>query len=148
MHDLTGLDVGEGQARTLLCDLRGYQAHLQQQMRCDISDASAALRWTNEVLRPGMAKAHEAVGGIGDPVQAYCDLLEVRWLLSEAAARDVGDTAAIDALRARSIPPSAAATMVVAEATTGQLTVLTPELEQALERERRADRDDLLSRDL
>ena len=148
LHDLTGLDVGEGQARTLICDLRGYQAHLQQQMRCDISDASAALRWTNEVLRPGMAKAHEAVGGIGDPVQAYCDLLEVRWLLSEAASRDVGDVVAIDALRARSMPATAAATMVVAEANTGQLTVITPELERALERERRADADDLLSRDL
>ena len=38
--------------------------------------------------------------------------------------------------------------MSVAEANTGQLTVITPELERALERERRADRDDLLSRDL
>ena len=53
---------------------------------------------------------------LGDPIQAYCDLLEVRWLLSEQAGADVGDDAAIAALPARSVPPSSAAGMAVAEA--------------------------------
>jgi hypothetical protein len=144
LHDLTGLDVGEGQARILLADLRAYQAQLQHEQRCDVSDGVAALRWMDNVLRPGMARAHDAAG-VGDPVQAYCDLLEVRWLLSEQAKGDVGDTVALSALRERSLPAQSAARMAVAEANTGQLTALTPELIGALERERRAEEDDLIA---
>jgi hypothetical protein len=128
LHDLTGLEVGEGQARILLLDMRAFQAHLQQQLRADITDASAALRWVEEVLRPGMAR----VADLGEPVQAYCDLLEVRWLLSEQAGADVGDEAAITALRARTVPPSSAAGMAVAEAVTGQLPALTPDMLEAM----------------
>jgi hypothetical protein len=54
-------------------------------------------------------------------VQAYCDLLEVRWLLSERAGRDVGSDAALAALAARTIPVDAVATMAVAEAPTAEL---------------------------
>jgi hypothetical protein len=128
LHDLTGLDVGEGQARILLLDMRAFQAHLQQQLRADITDASAALRWVEEVLRPGMAR----VADLGEAIQAYCDLLEVRWLLSEQAGADVGDEAAITALRARTVPPSSAAGMAVAEAVTGQLPALTPDMLEAM----------------
>jgi hypothetical protein len=128
LHDLTGLEVGEGQARILLLDMRAFQAHLQQQLRADVTDASAALRWVEEVLRPGMAR----VADLGEPVQAYCDLLEVRWLLSEQAGADVGDEAAITALRARTVPPSSAAGMAVAEAVTGQLPALTPDMLEAM----------------
>jgi hypothetical protein len=128
LRDLTGLDVGEGQARILLGDLRAYEAQLQQRLQAEVSGPMAALRWMEEVLRPGMAKAHEAVGGLGDPIQAYCDLLEVRWLLSEQAGHDVGDAVALEALAKRSMPPQSAATMSIAEASTGQLPALTPQL--------------------
>jgi multiple sugar transport system ATP-binding protein len=128
LRNLTGLAVGEGQATILLGDLRAYQGHLQQQTQAPLPDPVAALRWTTEVLQPGMAKAHAAVGGIGDPVQAYCDLLEVRWLLSEQAGHDVGDAVALAALERQSIPPQSAATMVIAEASTGQMRALNPEL--------------------
>ena len=43
------------------------------------------------MLTPGIERFHEAVSGAGSPIQAYCDLLEVRWLLSEEAGHDVGD---------------------------------------------------------
>jgi hypothetical protein len=126
LHDRTSLDVGEGQARILLGDLRAYQARLRQ-AQPDLSEARAAHRWVEEVFRPGMAVAHEAVGGLGDPIQAYCDLLEVRWLLSEQAGRDVGDAAALAALRDRSVPLQSAAKMAIAEASTGTLLALTPQ---------------------
>ncbi|HLL65336.1 MAG TPA: DUF4032 domain-containing protein [Micromonosporaceae bacterium] len=125
LHDLTGMEVGEGQARILLGDLRAYQGRLQQQLKSDVPDGVAARRWADEVLRPGMVRAHEAVGGIGDPIQAYCDLLEVRWLLSEQAGRDIGDDAALTALAQQAVPAQAAAVAVVAEATTGQLPKMT-----------------------
>jgi hypothetical protein len=133
LHDLTGLDVGEGQARILLGDLRAFQGRLQQRLKVDVSDAVAARRWTDEVLLPGMERAHRAVGLIGDPVQAYCDLLEVRWLLSEQAGHDVGDAVALEALAQRTVPAQSAAQMVIAEAPTGQLPALTRELLEDLD---------------
>jgi Domain of unknown function (DUF4032)/Lipopolysaccharide kinase (Kdo/WaaP) family len=128
LRELTGLEVGEGQARILLGDLRAYQRRLRRETKAAVPDAVAAQRWMDEVLRPGMARAHEAVGGRGDPIQAYCDLLEVRWLLSEEAGRDIGDEAALEALARRSVPPESAATMAIAEEPTAQMPVLTREL--------------------
>jgi hypothetical protein len=132
---LTGLDAGEGQARVLLGDLRAYQSRLQRLTKTDVPDAVAGRRWVDEVLAPGMQRAHQAVGYVADPVQAYCDLLEVRWLLSERAGRDVGDEAALEALAHRSTPPEAAATMAIAEAATAQLGVLTPQIMDDLDRD-------------
>jgi hypothetical protein len=125
LQDLTGLTVGEGQARILLSDLRAFQGRLQQDSHAPLSEAITARRWQDEVLAPGMDAAHKAVGGVGDPIQAYCDLLEVRWLLSEKAGADVGDAAALAALANRSVPPDSAAGMMVADASTGQLPALT-----------------------
>ena len=65
-----------------------------------------------------MARAAQALGDVADPIQAYCDLLEVRWLLSEREGRDVGEAAALSALAAREAPSESAAQMVVAEAAT------------------------------
>jgi hypothetical protein len=132
LRDLTGIEVGEGQARIVLGDMRAYQHHLQTRANAEIADDLAARHWVDEVLRPGMQRAHEAVGGLGSAVQAYCDLLEVRWLLSETAGHDVGDAVALEALAARSVPPESAAKMAVAEAATGAMAKLTPELLAAL----------------
>jgi hypothetical protein len=134
LRQLTGLEVGEGQARVLLGDLRAYQSRLQRLTKAAVPDAVAGRRWVDEVLAPGMQRAHEAVGYLGDPVQAYCDLLEVRWLLSEQAGRDVGDEAALEALAHRQAPPESAATMAIAEAATAQLGALTPEMIDDLDR--------------
>jgi hypothetical protein len=131
---LTGLDVGEGQARILLGDLRAYQGWLQQQARRDVRDVAAARRWRDDLFEPGMERAHAVMGGVGDPVQAYCDLLEVRWLLSEQAERDIGDDEALTALALRFVPLDAAATMSVADAGTGEQLRLTPEVLERLER--------------
>jgi tRNA A-37 threonylcarbamoyl transferase component Bud32 len=120
LRDLTGLDVGEGQAMVLLGDLRAYHGYVRQQSGFDVSESDAALQWVTNVLKPGMASAHEVVGNVGSPIQAYCDLLEVRWLLSEMAGHDVGSDAALAALRIQGVPRDAAATMGVAEMATGQ----------------------------
>jgi tRNA A-37 threonylcarbamoyl transferase component Bud32 len=119
LQRLTGLEVGEGQATILLNDLRAYQSRLAT------DDAVAAgFRWRTEVLLPGMAKAAAAVGPDADPIQAYCDLLEVRWLLSEQAGQDVGDEAVLAALASRQTPSESAAQMVVAETATGSFPAL------------------------
>ena len=120
--------MGEGQAAILLNDFHAYQRGLQQRTKSDLLESIAVQRWLTEVLRPGMERAHAAVGGIGDPIQAYCDLLEVRWLLSEQAGRDVGDKEALEALSGEAMPPDSAAKMHVAEAPSEQFPALTPEL--------------------
>jgi hypothetical protein len=130
LRTVAGLEVGEGQASILLGDLRAYQGTLRRQSGRDVSEADAAVGWLERVVLPGMRRAHEAVGGVGAPIQAYCDLLEVRWILSERAGSDVGDSAALEAL-ARGGPTDSAARMAVADAPTGQL----PRLRAGLLRE-------------
>ena len=119
LRRLTGLEVGEGQATVLLNDLRAFQARLERQDPALAGDAVIGERWLAECLRPGAARAAAALGGQADPIQAYCDLLEVRWLLSERAGRDVGDAAALQALASRQAPSESAAEMAVVEAPTG-----------------------------
>jgi hypothetical protein len=123
----TGMTVGEGQATILLNDLRAFHAHVQQQQQEPIPEEEAVRRWLDEVFRPGMAAAHAAVGRAGDPIQAYCDLLEVRWLLSERAGADVGDGPALAALAARTVPSESAAELAVADADTGEMPTLSSE---------------------
>jgi hypothetical protein len=141
LRELTGLSAGEGQARILLGELRAYQGHLQRQAGSDVPDQVAGRRWLDEVYRPGVERAHQAVGGVGTDVQAYCDLLEVRWLLSEQAGHDVGMEAALAALADRAMPVGSAAQMAVADASTDQLPKLTPALLHDLARAAEQDRE-------
>lgn len=114
LQELTGLDTGEGQATILLGDLRAYQAYLSRRAGREVGEAEAARSWRAEVFEPGTVRAHAALGGVGSPVQAYCDLLEVRWILSERAGADVGDGRALAALAGRA-PTDSAARAAVAE---------------------------------
>jgi len=119
LRRLTGLEVGEGQATVLLNDLRAYQSRMAaERPEAVASDLLAGFRWRTDVFEPGMAKATAALGDVADPIQAYCDLIEVRWLLSEREGRDVGEEAALAALAARQAPSESAAQMVVAESST------------------------------
>ncbi|WP_018330445.1 DUF4032 domain-containing protein [Actinomycetospora chiangmaiensis] len=114
LRELTGLDVGEGQARELLADLQAHRGALSREQGRAVSEDEAAPSWRHDVLTPGMRRAHAAVGHVGTAVQAWCDLLEVRWLLSEAAGHDVGTDAALEAL-AEKAPTDSAARALVAE---------------------------------
>ncbi|GLZ55034.1 DUF4032 domain-containing protein [Actinomycetospora sp. NBRC 106378] len=114
LRELTGLDVGEGQARELLADLQAHRGALSRAEGRRVSEDEAAPSWLHDVLTPGMRRAHAAVGHVGTAVQAWCDLLEVRWLLSEAAGHDVGTDAAMEAL-AEKAPTDSAARALVAD---------------------------------
>jgi hypothetical protein len=96
LQRLTGLVAMEGQARLLLNDLREYTAWLESSGAVSIDEQEGAKRWQREVLRPTLAELRPLIGD-RDPLQAYCDVLEQKWILSEAARRDVGLRAAIDA---------------------------------------------------
>ena len=124
LQELTGLDVGEGQAAILLGDLHAYQAQLAREAGHDVDESTAARLWMIEILTPYEQLAHEVVGHRGTAIQAYCDLLEVRWLLSEKAGRDVGTNKALAALAGDVIPTDSAAKMSVAEVPTAPFAVL------------------------
>jgi hypothetical protein len=124
LRELTGLDVGEGQARILLGDLQAYQAQLCREVGHDVDESAAARLWVIELLTPTEQLAHAALHYTGTPIQAYCDLLEVRWLLSEQAGHDVGTTKALAALSRDVIPLDAAAKLAIAEVPTAPFAVL------------------------
>ena len=123
-RQLTGLDVGEGQARILLGDLMAYQAQLCREAGHHVDEHTAARLWVMEVVTPTEHVAHAAVNNSGTAIQAYCDLLEVRWLLSEEAGHDVGTQRALAALRGDVIPTDSAAKLAIAEVPTEPFAVL------------------------
>lgn len=96
LEQLTGLVALEGQARLLLNDLREYQAWLESDEKVTLTREEGASRWLDEVLRPRLDQLAPAIGPHRDPLQAYCDVLETKWLLSEQVGRDVGLDAAIE----------------------------------------------------
>ena len=97
LERLTGLKALEGQARLLLNDLHEYGAWLDHEERRSLPIAEMAARWLEEVYEPALARLARVVGPGGDAVQAYCDVLETKWLRSEKAKRDIGLQAAIEA---------------------------------------------------
>jgi tRNA A-37 threonylcarbamoyl transferase component Bud32 len=124
LHKLTGLDVGEGQARILLGDLHAYQVQLCRETNEDAGESATARLWLRDVVLPGMEQAHAAIQRSGTAIQAYCDLLEVRWLLSEQAGHDVGTEKALAALGRNVVPTDSAAELVVVETPTEPFTVV------------------------
>lgn len=137
LQELTGLEVGEGQATVLINDLAAWAGFAAD---TEVSRPSVgerppghatgpgslaqeshgqlhrtARRWLIEVFEPTVERLREALGDDIDPVQSYCDYLEIKWLLSEQAGRDVGDDIAIRRMAEHAIPTGAAAGMVVGE---------------------------------
>jgi hypothetical protein len=100
----TGLDALEGQARLLLNDLREYRAWLEYDEQRRVLSGEASDRWRAEVLEPALVRLAPAIGPTRDALQAYCDLLEHKWLLSERRRRDVGLEAALAAYLAAGAP--------------------------------------------
>ncbi len=100
----TRLRTLEGQARILLNDLAEYHAWLEWYERRPVDAEQAADRWLREVYRPTLARISAFVAPDRDLVQAYCDVLEHKWLLSERAGRDVGLDAAIQSYVAEGAP--------------------------------------------
>ncbi len=92
-HELerrTGIRALEGQARILMNDLREYRAWLEWFEKRPIDRAEGARRWLEAVFEPTIARLRPAIDPTRDLVQAYCDVLEHKWLLSEQAGRDIG----------------------------------------------------------
>ena len=103
LERLTGIRALEGQARLLLNDMREHMAWLRLRSGRTPPEEVGARRWRRHVLDPALRLLKPAVGD-RDPIQAYSDVLEHKWLLSERAKRDVGLDAAIKAYLAEGAP--------------------------------------------
>jgi hypothetical protein len=100
LRALTGVDALEGQARQILSDL--YYAAAQPAQSSTGKDL-AAIRWRVGVFEPMLAKL-KSTEGVVDPIQAYCDLLHHRYLLSVEHGRDIGNDEAYESWLAAGRP--------------------------------------------
>jgi hypothetical protein len=91
---LTGLEVGEQQARRLLNDLRSFRAWLEQRDGHSVPETVAGHRWVAEVYQPIIDAIPADLAGRLAPAEVFHEILEHRWFLSEKAGRDVGTTEA------------------------------------------------------
>jgi hypothetical protein len=91
---LTGLEVGEQQARRLLNDLRSYRGYLEQKHGRTVPETVAGHRWVAEVYQPVVDAIPADLAGRLAPPEVFHEILEHRWFLSEQAGRDVGTTEA------------------------------------------------------
>ncbi len=91
---LTGLEVGEQQARRLLNDLRSFRAWLEQRDGRSVPETVAGHRWVSEVYQPIIDAIPADLAGRLAPAEVFHEILEHRWFLSEKAGRDVGTTEA------------------------------------------------------
>ena len=112
----TGIDVGEGQAQVLLSDLTAFEAREQagSARSGGLLKDLVARRWVRTVLEPGLEAVARALPQL-DPVQAFCDVLEVKWLLSEREGHDVGVERATAVLAERQAPSGSSAQMLVVD---------------------------------
>jgi len=92
---LTGLDVGENQARRLLNDLAGFRLELERKEGRSLPEAVIAYRWRIEVFEAALAAIPDDLRGKLPAAEIFHELLDHRWYRSEAAGRDVGMDSAV-----------------------------------------------------
>ncbi len=86
LRELMGIDALEQQARQILSDLYYHQA--TQGEETSAGKSVSAIRWRVGEFEP-MLRRLSALDGVVDPIQAYCDLLHHRHLMSERTGSDV-----------------------------------------------------------
>ena len=83
---LTGLDVGENQARRLLNDLDSYRVKLGYGRE---DEEIAAHRWVNDRFELVMESIPHGLRGRLEPAEIFHEVFEHRWFMSEAAGQSV-----------------------------------------------------------
>jgi hypothetical protein len=95
LHQLTGIEADENQARRLLNDLNGFRVWKEADQQRKLPEAMGAYLWLTELYEPTIAQIpQELRSRLADP-EMYHQILEHRWFLSEQAGHDVGTDAAL-----------------------------------------------------
>ncbi len=82
---LTGMDVGENQARRLLNDIETYRATSAPSVSLEL----AAHEWLATVFEPVIAAIPPELGRKLEPAQVFHEFLEHRWYLAQQAGHDL-----------------------------------------------------------
>jgi tRNA A-37 threonylcarbamoyl transferase component Bud32 len=101
---LTGLDVGENQARRLLNDLARFRAELESAEGRSLPDSVVGYRWRAEVFEPAVAAIPAELHAKRQPAELFHELLDHRWYQSEAAGHDVGMADAVATFSRQVLP--------------------------------------------
>ena len=96
LHDLTGLVAQEAQAELILNEITELKARLTQEGKRELPTSVAAFRWLTESWQPTLALLGPLVKTEADASERYCQVLEHKWFMSEAAQVDVGMEAALE----------------------------------------------------
>jgi len=108
LHDLTGLVAQERQAELMLNEIEEFKARLSLEGKQELPLSVAAYRWLTEAWEPTLARLGPLVKTEADAAERYCQVLEHKWFMSEAAATDVGLGPALEDYLSRFKPPKAA----------------------------------------
>ena len=98
LERLTGVRALEGQARIILDDLAIHRTWLSSLRGHEVGLDETGVHWRAERFEPALA---QLTGRVDDPIQAYCEVIEYKWLASERAGHDIGLRAALEAWLAR-----------------------------------------------
>lgn len=83
---LTGLDVGENQARRLLNDLDAFRA---SQGRQNDAEDLVAHDWLTQIYEPITRTVPHELAGRLEPAELFHEVLEHRWYMAERAGHDI-----------------------------------------------------------
>ncbi len=92
LRDMTGIDARENQARQILTDLYYFQT--RQGIQSPTMKNVAAVRWRVSEFEPTIAELAQ-MEEVKDPVQAFCDVLNHRYILASEQGRDVATEEAV-----------------------------------------------------
>ena len=99
LREMTGVEARENQARQILSDLRYFEMKHRpgaEEGQRGPAPALVAARWRVEAFEPMLRKLARHIPPGADPVQAYCDLLHHRYMLSVNAGQDIDTEAAFE----------------------------------------------------
>lgn len=93
---LTGIEAEENQARMMMNEIQEMKASLSQQHNRSTPVSIAAFNWLHDFYQPVIDKLQPLLENSADPGELYCQVLEHKWYLSEAAQHDVGHQTAVE----------------------------------------------------
>lgn len=93
---LTGIEAEEMQARLIMNEIQEVKANLSQAHNRSTPVSLAAYNWLLDFYQPAIIQLEPLIARSGDPAELYCQILEHKWYLSEAAQHDVGHRAAVE----------------------------------------------------
>ncbi|MFM8321578.1 MAG: DUF4032 domain-containing protein [Chloroflexota bacterium] len=96
LYNLTGLDAEEQQAQKIMNEIYEVRATLSRQNNRSTPLSVAAHHWLQQVYIPAVQLVEQQIGYLNTLPEAYCQILEHKWYMSERYQRDVGHYAAAE----------------------------------------------------